>query len=242
MKVEYQVHPLYENLTEWVLTLPDEFEQGKGTLIYKGRNELRRFEMNGLKIVVKSFQIPHLLNRMVYGNFRASKAQRSYEYALKLLQEGLGTPTPVAWLTLRHNGLMGRSFYASLESECPHTYAMLMGGQHPEQKRYLEAIARYTAHMHEKGILHKDYSLGNILLGDSPEGVKVETIDLNRLRFFSSVSIEVGCRNLFDGRLPGTREMREILAHEYARARGADPSVCLHWVDVCETEQNQPKP
>lgn len=239
MSLHYDIQPAYAHLKEWVLELPALFEQEKGELIYKGRNELRKFHAGGHSLVVKSFQIPHLINRIAYGWVRPSKAQRSYEYAVLLQNKGFGTPDPVAWLTLSCRGLLGKSFYVSLESECPETYAALIGGKHPQEEKYLKAIARFTARLHDQGMIHKDYSLGNILLKDTPEGVRIELIDLNRLRFHRSISVETGCRNLFDGRLPATREMRETMADEYAAARGISREMCRHWLTVCENEQKQ---
>lgn len=233
------VHADYEHLREWVERLPDLFEQEAGELIYRGRNELRRFQEGGLSLVVKSFQIPHLLNRVVYGFLRPSKAQRSYDYALLLQKAGFGTPAPVAWLTESKAGLLGHSYYVSLQSECPHTYAILMDGQHPEQERYLKAIARFTARLHDKGMIHKDYSLGNLLLKDTGTEIHIELIDLNRIRFRKHISAEEGCRNLFDGRLPATRLMREIMAEAYAEARGLNIDECRKWIDVCEAEQQK---
>lgn len=59
------VAPGYENMSDFIKVLPVIFED-RGTVIYKGRNELREFDIAGQKVVVKSFQIPHLLNRIIY--------------------------------------------------------------------------------------------------------------------------------------------------------------------------------
>ena len=61
-------------------------------MIYKGRNELKEFDVEGKKLIVKSYQLPHLLNRIIYNFFRASKAKRSYSYALMLRKLGIGSP------------------------------------------------------------------------------------------------------------------------------------------------------
>ena len=74
------VHPDYENLEDFVKSLPARFQNGEGTVIHKGRNELRKMEYGGQIYVVKSFHRPNLVNRFIYGVFRASKAKRSYLY------------------------------------------------------------------------------------------------------------------------------------------------------------------
>lgn len=211
-------------LTNYIKALPALFKYDSGTVIYKGRNELREMDWYGTKVVIKSFRVPNLINRIAYGVFRSSKAQRSFEYAEMLRREGIGSPTPVAYYTERNGLLFTRSYYVSLKSECPYSYVNLMRGDFPGQEEILRAIARTTAALHEKGYLHKDYSRGNILFRHTDKGVEVEIIDLNRIRF-RTVDMEEGCRNF--ERLPGTPEMFAILADEYAKARGFDANECL---------------
>lgn len=214
----------YVGLTDYVKALPRLFRQDKGIVIYKGRNELREMNWKGTSVVIKSFRVPNLINRIAYGLFRSSKAQRSFEYAGMLRKEGIGSPAPVAYYTERNGLLFTRSYYVSLKSECPYSYINLMRGDYPGQEEILRAIARTTAALHERGYLHKDYSRGNILFRRTEKGIEVEIIDLNRIRF-REVGMEEGCRNF--ERLPGTSEMFEILADEYAKARGFDAKECL---------------
>lgn len=218
------VNEAYDGFASFVNVLPVYFKNGEGKVIYKGRNELRQFSYKGVDLVVKSFRKPNWVNRIVYGLFRSSKAQRSYEYADLLLKSGIGTPRPVAYYTERAGLFFTRSYYVCLKSECPYTYSDLLKTDFPNQERILRAIARTTAKMHELGYLHKDYSRGNILFKETEQGVQVEVIDLNRIRFME-IGLEAGCKNF--ERLPGTEEMLAILAEEYAEARGFDPDVCL---------------
>ena len=218
------VNEAYAYFFSFVKVLPIYFKNGEGRVIYKGRNELREFRYKGVDLVVKSFRKPNLINRIVYGLFRSSKAQRSYEYAKMLLQSGIGTPQPVGYYTERSGLLFTHSYYVSLKSECPYTYYDLMKTDFPGQEQILRAIARTTAAMHEHGYLHKDYSRGNILFKETDGGVKVEIIDLNRIRFME-IGMEAGCKNF--ERLPGTQEMFAVLADEYAKARGFDFCKCF---------------
>ena len=203
--------------------LPRSFAN-KGRVVHQGRNELREINHGGMDVVVKSFHVPNLVNRVAYGIFRSSKACRSYRNAKKLLRVGIGTPCPVGYYSERNGLWFGRSYYVCLKSECPYTYADLFRETFKNQEGILRAIARTTARLHECGFLHKDYSRGNILFRVDEGGIKVEVIDLNRIRF-RSVGLEAGCQNF--ERLPGTREMFAVLADEYAKARGFDPQVCL---------------
>lgn len=221
------VNPKYARLQTYMEQLPERWDRGEGKVIYKGRNELREMEWEGVVLVVKAFRTPNLVNRLAYGVLRPSKAARSYNYAQMLLSKGIGTPEPVAFHTQRNGIFFGRSFYACLKSECPHTYVQLMQGDYPGQERVLKAIARVTAHIHDLGWIHRDYSRGNILFAETSDEVKIEIIDLNRIRFHK-VNMEEGCRNF--ERLPGTPEMLRIMADEYARARGFDADECFRLI------------
>lgn len=67
------VNPDFQELSSFVHELPTVFETG-GKVIYKGRNELKEFDVEGKKLIVKSYQLPHLLNRIIY-NFSCLKGQ-----------------------------------------------------------------------------------------------------------------------------------------------------------------------
>ena len=221
----------YAALKEWMTVLPIHWEENKvGKVIYQGRNELREVEKNGVTMVIKAYQRPNPINRWVYGIFRSSKAERSYRYAEMLRKNGIGTPEPVGYYTERNGLLFDKSYYACLKSECTHSYIDLMKGDYPNQEKVLRAIAQVTAKMHGLGFLHKDYSRGNILFKEMPDGtVKIEIIDLNRIRF-QEVGMEEGCKNFY--RLPGTPEMLRILADEYAKQRGFDAEKCYEIIST----------
>ncbi len=218
----------FQDLSSFVRVLPVHFENG-GTLIYEGRNKLKEFEIHGRKLIVKSYQLPHLINRVVYNSFRASKARRSYQYAQMLRKAGIGSPASVGFYSTGTWLLFGRSYFVSLKSECPYTYRNLLEETFTgDKEKVLRAIARTTAALHENGFLHKDYSGGNILFRETDKGIEVEIIDLNRMRF-GKVDIETGCKNF--ERLPGTHEMFVILADEYAKVRGFDADRCLELIE-----------
>ena len=93
---------------------------------------------------------------------------------------------------------------------------------------YLRAVGRIAGKLHNEGIIHRDFSRGNLLLGrDAAGNIQVELVDLNRLRFHA-VDREEGLKNF--ERLPATAEMRHYLAEGYANERNFDLDYCLaHW-------------
>ena len=226
----YHTNPSFKQFESFMKDLPDNYKK-MGKIIYKGRNELKEIEYGGMTVIVKSFRIPNIINRIAYGLLRASKAKRSYDYANLILEKGIGTPLPVGYYTSRRWLLFDESYYVCLKSECPHTYKDIMDGKFPDTEQIVKSIASLTAHIHKNNMLHKDYSRGNILFKKTEEGIKLEIIDLNRIRFHK-IGMEEGCRNF--ERLPATEQMTRWMADEYARIMGFDHQKCFDIINSCK--------
>lgn len=231
--------PEYEALKGFILSLPHRFSEGEGTVIHNGRNQLRRFEVDGISLVVKSFGRPNLINRFVYGILRPSKAKRSFLNAQRLQQLGIGTPTPVGYLNVRRHGLFFRSYLVTLTSRCHQDFGIIM--QAPDDyDDVIRAVARITARLHEAGIRHLDYGRGNILFERLADGsVHVDLIDLNRMAF-GKVSMQQGCKNF--ERLPATPHMHRVMAETYARERGFDPEQCFALMETARKKSKINEP
>ena len=65
-----------------------------------------------------------------------------------------------------------------------------------EGKKILRAFAAYTVRLHEAGILHVDYSPGNIAFAVSGEEVSFSLFDINRMRFGRAVAPDVPAQPL----------------------------------------------
>ncbi len=233
------VNEKYGNLADFVKVMPTLFKNNYGKIIYKGRNELREMNLNGVDLVVKSYRIPNIVNRIAYGIFRSSKAERSYHYASLLRDNGIGSPEPVAYYTERKGLLFTHSYFISLKSECQYTYMDLIKHDIPNAEKIVKAIAHVAAKMHEKGYLHKDFSRGNILFKEEKDNVLVEIIDLNRIRF-RKIGIEEGCKNF--ERLPATPQIHRWLAQEYALVRDFDPDKCYELITSYRNAQPDANP
>ena len=226
------VHPQFARLKLFVASLPQLFaDPEQGRVIYRGRNELREFEVEGVRVVVKSFCKPHLVNRLAYGLLRKSKAQRSFEYADLLRNEGIGSPAPVGWVTVRCGLLLAESYYVSVSSDLPFTYIDLMQpGRVPGEEILLREVGRTAGRMHNLGMIHRDFSRGNILVGMKEGKPCVEIIDLNRIRFHQ-INMAEGLANF--NRLPVSDMMRRLLAEGYAETRGYDAAQCqTNWPET----------
>lgn len=92
------INPAYGRFEDFVRRVPRIFSE-EGKTIYKARNEIKVFEVDGVELNVKRYRIPLLINRVIYRFFRQPKAVRAYEYALRLVAKGFETPAPICLLS-----------------------------------------------------------------------------------------------------------------------------------------------
>ena len=218
------IHPNYQFLQTFIERLPQIF-LSEGTYIHDGRNKIKIFEVNGLRINVKRYRIPLFINRIVYLYCRKTKAERAYEYALELQKKGINTPAPIAYIIEKQNGLLGYSYFISLQVNYSRRFYEF--GTNPlteENKKILQAFGTYTANLHQQQVYHQDYSPGNILFDIQHKEPEFCIVDINRMQF-GPISLQKGCANF--ARLWGNPEMFRIMATAYAQTRGWDPeTVC----------------
>ena len=221
----------------WVKSLPVRWCNKEGEVIHNCRNELREMRLGDVDVVVKSFAIPNFINRLVYGVFRKSKAQRSYEYAVRLNALGIKSPAPIAYYTERCGLLFSKSYYISKKSGCRYTFYDVIDNESLEHRDlYLRHIGMMTAKMHNLGIYPLDYSGGNILLDVVDGQPQFELVDLNRMRF-GDVDIDKGCRGF--ERLNVEVSALKIMAQEYAKERGFDENKCIELIQKYRWSKHQ---
>jgi len=215
MKTLLYIDPSQKQFESFIRALPDSFDHS-GTLIYQGRNILKRFEVEGVPLIVKQFRYPHIINRFIYGKIRESKANRSFYYAKYLLQNGIDTPIPIGFIEQYSVGLR-YSYYISTELQDAHEMKEFWTDpQIGDRQWILEEFGRFTGNLHNLNILHKDYSSRNILFTTQGKDVTFYLVDLNRMRF-GKISEELGCKNMERLWLPD--ETYRVIAKEYAIAR-----------------------
>lgn len=232
------VNPKYEFLKGWIEEIPHLFSlkeddgqpqdtpQMRGEIIYNARNQIRRFQVERFNICVKRFHQPRFFNRIIYTYLRASKARRSYENGLFLMQHQIGTPEPIAYIEDKKGGLLGFSYLITLQSSLTRLNREFTLNYTPELDQTIRPLARFTAHMHDEGVLHLDYSPGNILWDKIDGQYLFEVIDINRMRVGQPVSLKEGAKSM--RRLCATTSFFRIFAEEYAIARGMDVEECTH--------------
>ncbi len=218
-KMKFVLNPLYRQLEDFIKNLPQLFPT-LGECIYKARNELRKFSYEGCWYVVKSYKEPLFINRIAYTFFRPGKARRAYEYALRLRAMGIATPAPVAYIEIKSGGLLWHSFFISENCPYPRMMREFNEGGIAGREDILKAFAAFTVDLHEKGVLHLDYSAGNILFDRQGENIVFSILDLNRMRFIP-MSTPKRCLSNFNRFCRDESVVRYVVA-EYARLRGWD--------------------
>ena len=59
------LNPAFESLRTFVESVPQIFGE-EGKTIYKGRNEIKVFQVDGIQVNVKRYRVPIFVNRIVF--------------------------------------------------------------------------------------------------------------------------------------------------------------------------------
>lgn len=182
------------------------------------RNSLKLFKLNNDTVNVKSFRVPNIFNQVAYKFFRRSKAQRSFEYATRLLDLEVNTPQPIAYYEYSTRLLFKKSYYISKQLENDLTYRELTKDlDYPDHEIILRAFTRFTFDLHEKGINFLDHSPGNTLITKVDGQYEFALVDLNRMEF-KQMDFKSRVKNL--SRLTKKDELVSVMSDEYAKLYG----------------------
>lgn len=213
-------HKSYESQKEALIGFVENFDFTGTQLGKANRNTIKLFQLDQGTVNIKSFKVPNIFNQIAYKFLRKSKAQRSFEYANKLLSEGIGTPQPIAYFEFATPLLFKRSFYISEHLECDLTYRELTTNfDYPDYEEMLRAFTRFTFRLHEKNILFLDHSPGNTLIKKANGHYEFYLVDLNRMKF-KTLDFETRIKNF--SRLTIHKSMVEIMSDEYAKLCNED--------------------
>jgi len=208
------INPQYNRLNSFINKIPAIF-QTEGKTIYAERNVLKTFSVEGLEVVVKRYKIPHIINRIAYTFFRLTKAERAYEYALKLQKLGVETPAPIAYIEQYSCGLLTYGYFISIFEKDYVDIRDLMDGT-LKNADLLKQLSLYIADFQSKGVLHLDMSPGNILYKKEEDKYCFTLIDINRMHFLPSMSDELRYKSF--KRLSENKEVLTEIARDYALA------------------------
>lgn len=215
-----------EALRPWMRSIPEVFEH-EGEVIYDKRNRIKVIRHEGVCYNVKRYRRPNLLNQWVYGHLRATKAERAFRYGEQLTALGIQTPQPVGYILQQEGGRLQYSYLITRQVDLSRNFYEFGHGPLAGREAIVEAMVDFAAEMHEKGVLHLDFSPGNILFDFCDEKVDFCIVDINRMRF-GEVSVEEGCKSF--ARLWGKEDFFRLIAHRYAERRHADEAECQRMI------------
>ena len=193
-----------------------------------------------MKCVVKSFKIPHIINRFAYTFLRDGKAKKSYQNATKLSKLGVATPEPIGIIEFFKLGLLSNSYFISVYEPYDFTIREVFHHKVDNYKEILKQFAKFTYEIHQKGVWHVDYSLGNILITKINNTYKFSLVDINRMEFKSIKGYE-GLKNLNKFWAKDKNDLI-LLAREYAIAANLNEKkaieIALNEAKILETKIN----
>ncbi len=191
-----------------------------GRTFWKKRNTIKIFDVDDKQWNVKSFKVPHFINRIAYKYIRKSKARRSFEYGKIIINKGILSPKPIGYV--EYSDLLGltKSFYVSENLDYDLSFENLFDESYPDRVNILEQFAQFTHSLHEKEIHHFDHSKGNTLICKRKDGnYDFYLIDLNRMKF-EKMDYQQRIDNF--NRLSLQPDMMEIIGKKYAAIIGQD--------------------
>ena len=113
MNNSFLIQDNYREFKPAINRVIDDFDS-KGELIKGSRNTIKKINIDNLVINIKRFKIPNILNKIIYTFFRSSKANRSYNYAKKLIDNGILSPDPIGFYDIFKLGVNNFRFFSKL--------------------------------------------------------------------------------------------------------------------------------
>ena len=215
---EISLQDLFNNL--------DTIFSNTGTTIQSHRNTIKKVEFDNRLFAIKSFKIPHFLQRIVYANLRKSKAQRSFENSLKLINAGVHSPKPIGYLIKKKNLQVFQSFYVCEFHKYDFNFVSVFQEFNTNLK-LIEDFLKTVILMHNNNIYHHDLTPGNILVNTSSSN-KFSIIDNNRMSF-KNLNLKMRMESI--SKLTVDDSERKEIARMYSELAGYNFEQCYHFIE-----------
>lgn len=166
-----------------------------------------------IDIVIKEFH-SRGVNRLK-SLFLHGKAFKAWHGGMALVEKGIETPPPVAYLERRKGIFLNQSFFLAERVSGVEEIRLLFCRFPPLVLReLLVSLSRHLSLCHKKGILHQDLSDGNILVKKDESGeFKFYLIDTNRIRLKRRIGRLKSIKNLI--RLGVPPELQRFFLEQY---------------------------
>lgn len=163
------------------------FQKTTHQVLLNGRNRITSIPIpvsdeETVDIVMKEFRTRGL-NRMKT-LFLPSKARKAWLGSVSLMERSVPTPIPVAYLEKKRSPFIDEScFFSVLEAGVEEIRQLFRRLPQEELRPIVRSLALHLSFCHEKGILHRDLSDGNILVKREGRGKQTFfMVDTNRIR------------------------------------------------------------
>ncbi len=222
--INIKIDSKYKNFYKFFKNIKEEFLKSDQIITNK-RNIIKLILYDDIEIVVKSFKIPHLLNKIVYRFLRDSKAKRSFLNAQKLIELGINTPTPIGYIEF-FDPFLSESFYICKYFDFDFEIRdVLKDKNFSNREQILKEFIKFTYNLHQNGVYHIDYSPGNILIKQINNQYIFFIVDVNRMKFMK-LTAKLRLKNL--SKLSASLEDTEFLASEYAKVASMSKSFAIN--------------
>ena len=157
-----------------------------------------------------------------------SKAAKAWRGASALVERGIDTPPPIAYLESRKRGFVDRSYFLAGPIDDAREVRFLF---RELQGEALDALLRdlgaFLSGCHDRGIIHQDLSDGNILVKRGNRGQSLFfLLDTNRVRTRKRVGPLARMKNLV--RLGVPPDKRAFFLEQYAQGKPL-PKTLVRW-------------
>lgn len=204
---------------QFIENLPEKFLK-EGEFLHNGRNQVKRFRVNGERLIVKKYKRPNILQKIVYSFFNSSKAQRAYLYAARLREMNFLTPKEIAYIEVKRNLLLTESYFVC--AECSYAAVSQVLENVEPQLEMILPLCKFIVRLHEHGVLHGDLNMNNILYRVEEGNYEFTLIDINRTKFKKSLTREDCLKDA--ERLAHSTELMILLGEQYGKLRGWNPA------------------
>ncbi|OCL83691.1 hypothetical protein [Arcobacter porcinus] len=217
MKNKFCINNKFINLDKFIKSIQEHFKNGN--TIHKARNEIKVINYENQDFVVKSFKVPHFLNKIIYSFFRSSKAKRSFEYSIRIEEF---VPKAIGYIEFYENYFIKDSYFISEKFDYTYTAKELFFSNIINREEVIKEFAKFTYDLHENEIYHLDYSPGNILIKEDNGQYIFKIVDINRMKFFKP-NIDLRMKNF--SKLWAKDEDLILIAKEYAKILKMDENI-----------------
>jgi serine/threonine protein kinase len=190
--------------------------------IHKARNEIKIISYKDEEFVVKSFKIPYFFNKLVYTFFRDSKAKKSYDNSVRIIEF---VPKPIGYIEFKKFGLIHDSYFISKNFKYDFTIREpLLDVNYENKEQIFKEFSKFTYTLHEQGIYHLDFSPGNILIKKENSNYIFKIVDINRMQF-KKLTVEQRLMNF--SKLWAKDKDLKVIIKEYAKIINEDEDTCI---------------